>query len=400
MPDVKTLPQYFKENGYHSAGAGKIHHHTWGSNPPCQWDEYKERISDNQWLRTNRLAHPSYEGKTPPVPEGYPFNGLKYQRSGGFDWGILDKKEDQYGDAVAVTCAIDFLNRKQEKPFFLACGIYRPHLPWYAPKKYFDLYPLDQIKLPTVPDDDLNDIPPEGQKISKARRDAFDLVKSSGKWKEAVQAYLASISFTDAQMGRLLDALEAGRHAENTVIVFWSDHGWHLGEKDHWYKFTLWEESTRVPFYIAGPGISKAGKVSRSVSLMDIYPTLIELCHLPEKPELDGRSLAPLLEDPLEEWPFPAITEYKPGQFAVRSEHWRYIRYQDGTEELYDHRLDPNEWNNLASDTNFTQVKKDHAQWIPETIAAPAPPESAYEVDWKPYTWKNKATGKVVDGKR
>ena len=400
MPDVKTIPQYFKENGYHCAGAGKIHHHTWGSNPLCQWDEYKEITHDNEWLMTNALAHPSYEGKTPPVPEGYPFNGLKSQPSGGFDWGVLDKKEDQYGDAVAVTWAIDFLNRKQDKPFFLACGIFRPHLPWYTPQKYLDMYPHDKIKLPTVPDDDLKDIPPMGQRLSKARRDAFDLVKSSGKWKEAVQAYLASISFTDAQMGRLLDALEASGYAENTVIVFWSDHGWHLGEKDHWYKFTLWEESTRVPFYIAGPGIRKAGKCSRSVSLIDIYPTLIELCNLPEKPELDGRSLVPLLKAPLAEWPFPAITEYRPGQFAVRSEHWRYIRYQDGMEELYDHRLDPNEWNNLAGDIKFAQFKKKHAIWIPETIAAPAPPKGAYEVDWKAYTWKNKTTGKVVDGKK
>jgi len=155
-----------------------------------------------------------------------------------------------------------------------------------------------------------------------------------------------------------------------------------------------------VPFYIAGPRIRKAGKCSRSVSLIDIYPTLIELCNLPKKPELDGRSLAPLLKDPLAKWPYPAITEYRPGQFAVRSEHWRYIRYQDGTEELYDHRLDPNEWNNLAADSKFAQVKEKHAKWIPETIAAPAPPKEAYEVDWKAYTWKNKTTGEVVDGKK
>ncbi len=146
MPDVKTIPQHFKENGYHCAGAGKIHHHTWGSNPPCQWDEYKDITHDNEWDLTNSQAYPSYEGKTPPVPEGYPFNGLKPQPSGGFDWGVLDKSEDQYGDAVSVTWAIDFLKRKQDKPFFLACGIYRPHLPWYMPKKYLDMYPLDKIE--------------------------------------------------------------------------------------------------------------------------------------------------------------------------------------------------------------------------------------------------------------
>lgn len=398
MPNVKTIPEYFKDNGYYSAGVGKIHHHTWGSNPPCQWDEYKRMEFDNEWDLPSRLNYPWNDNKT-PAPKGYPFNGLKPSRH-EFDWGVLDKPENQFGDAVSVSWAIDFLDRKHDKPFFLACGTFRPHLPWYLPKKYFDMYPIDEIKLPTIFDEDMKDIPPEGQRLSKARRADFERIKAAGKWKEAIQAYLASITFADAQVGRLLDAIEASPYADNTLIIFWSDHGWHLGEKNHWHKMTLWEEGTRVPFYMAGPGIVKGAKCGRPVGLVDIYPTLIELCGLSEKPGLDGRSLVPLLKNPSVDWRWPAIIEYNHGQFAVRSQNWRYIRYQDGTEELYDHRLDPNEWYNLAGDSKYNNVKSDHAQWIPNSIEPPAPSKGAYEIDWKAYTWKNKKTGKIVDGKK
>jgi arylsulfatase A-like enzyme len=397
MPGVKTIPQYFKENGYYAAGVGKIHHHTWGSNPPCQWDEYKRMQFDNEWDLPNRLNYPWNENR-PPVPKKYPFNGLASARH-EFDWGVLDKPEDQFGDAVSVTWAIDFLKRKHTKPFFLACGTFRPHLPWYIPKQYLEMYPLDEIELPTIRPGDLDDIPAEGKKLAKARRGDFERIAAAGKWKEAIQAYLASITFADAQVGRLLDAIGASPYAENTVIVFWSDHGWHLGEKNHWHKMTLWEEGTRVPFYLAGPGIRRGGNCPRPVGLVDIYPTLIELCGLAEKPELDGTSLVPLLENPFAEWSRPAITEFHPGQCAVRSQHWRYIRYQDGTEELYDHRIDPNEWHNLAGDKQYTEVKRRHAQWIPKHIAPAAPSKGAYEVDWQAYTWKNRKTGKTVDGK-
>lgn len=396
-PDIVTIPVHFREHGYYAAGAGKIFHHTAGNNPPYQWDEFQRlAFNDALWVHRGKLNYPW--SKPAPAPKDYPFCGIKGVRR-SFDWGTPDKKEEDYDDARTVDFAIEFLKRKQDKPFFLACGIFRPHLPWYVPKKYFDMYPLDEIKLPTVPDDDMKDIPKEGIKLSKYRRDNFEKIKKAKKWKHAVQAYLACITFADAQLGRLLDAFQQSPFKENTIIVFWSDHGWHLGEKNHWHKKTLWEEATRVPFYIYVPGITKGGqKCERPVGLIDIYPTLIGLCNLNPKPELDGLSLVPLLKNPDMKWDRPAITEYKPGQFAVRSQRWRYIRYSDGTEELYDHQADPNEWTNLANKSEYDKIKKEHARWIPKKLAEPAPSKSAYIFDYKTYTWTHKKTGKKTMG--
>ena len=404
MPDAVTIPVHFRNHDYYAAGAGKIFHHTPGFNPPCQWDEYQDQVFDDPWTggawSESRRKLYGYAGPRVKYPDYLPLNGPE---GAGWeeDWGALpDKKDGDYGDQQATKYAVEFLKRKHDRPFFLGVGFYRPHLPWYVPQKYFDMYPLDTIKLPIVPDDDLEDIPEEGKRLSKARRADFEKIKAANKWKEAVQAYLASITFADAQVGHVLDALEKSPYTENTVIIFWSDHGWHLGEKNHWHKMTLWEEATRVPFYMAGPGIASGVRCVRPVGLIDIYPTLIELCGLAEKPELDGKSLVGLLKNPTAKWDRPAITEYHPGQFAVRSERWRYIRYQDGTEELYDHRVDPNEWCNLAVDEKYTNVKKEHAKWIPASVAKPAPSKGAYEVDWRAYTWTNKKTGIVIDGNK
>ncbi|MCP5119439.1 MAG: sulfatase-like hydrolase/transferase, partial [bacterium] len=235
------------------------------------------------------------------------------------------------GDSMAVQWTIDFLGRNHDKPFFAGVGTFRPHIPLYVPRGYFDMYPIDAIQLPEVPEDDLGDVPPEGLELARARRADLRKTQESGKWKHLIQAYLASITYADAQLGRLLDALDRSPHRDNTIVVYWSDHGWHLGEKEHIHKSTLWEEATRVPLIIRAPGVGPAGeRCSRPAGLIDIYPTLIELCGLTEKPELDGRSLVPLLRDPSAEWPYPVITTYRPGQHAVRSERWRYIRYSDG----------------------------------------------------------------------
>ena len=198
----------------------------------------------------------------------------------------------------------------------------------------------------------------------------YELVVRSGKYREIVQAYLASICFADAMVGRLLDALDSGPAADNTIIVFWSDHGWHLGEKHRLHKMTLWERATRVPFIIAAPGVTQAGTRSkRPVGVIDLFPTLNELCELPAIPKLDGSSLAPLLRDPAREWNRPALTTYGRGNHALRSERWRYIRYANGDEELYDHSNDPNEWTNLANEAEFAPVKTDLAKWLPKTDA-------------------------------
>jgi arylsulfatase A-like enzyme len=247
---------------------------------------------------------------------------------------------------------------------------------------------LDEIELPEVKEDDLNDVPAPGREMAEARLADFELIKRAGQYKEAVRAYLASISFADALVGYLLDALEKSSYSDNTILMVWSDHGWHLGEKGAWHKRTLWERATHVPFFIAAPGVTKAGsKCDRAVNLIDIYPTLIELCGLKAKPELDGISLVRLLENPKAKWERASVITNERGNHAVRDERWRYIRYNDGTEELYDRESDPHEWTNLAKNSKFNSIKKKLAKWLPQNEAPPALSKSAYNFDPGSYTW-------------
>lgn len=389
LPDLVTIPIHFRQNGYEAVGSGKIFHHTAGNNPPSQWDAYHRLIFENDpWFRGAKLNYP-WSNPT-DYPDGYPFSGVKGLGHEN-DWGSLDIDESDYDDAQTVDYAINYLKADHEKPFFLACGTFRPHLPWYVPKKYFDLYPIGSIKLPEVRDDDLDDVPPEGQALSQARRGDFHTIKTAERWKHAIQAYLASISFADAQVGRLISALDASGQADHTIVVLWSDHGWHLGEKNHWHKMTLWEEATRVPLIVVAPDAAKpGGRCASPVSLIDLFPTLNELCRLPALNDLDGQSLVPLLRDPDARRDTPAVIQYKPGQCAVRTNHHRYIRYSDGTEELYDHRTDPNEWTNLANDPAAQQVKASLADSATRHWAAPAPSKKAYQFDPKTYTWTTK----------
>ena len=214
----------------------------------------------------------------------------------------------------------------------------------------------------------------------------------------AVQAYLASISYADEQLGRVLDALESSEYVENTVIIFWSDHGWHLGEKQHWHKSTLWEEATRIPLIIATPQ-TKPGGCSQSVSLLDLYPTLMELCGISGDQKFDGLSLMPQLRAP-ETKRRPALIEFRKGNAAVRSARWRYIRYSDGSEELYDHKTDPNEWENLAAKKRHEPIKQRLAKWLPEKWAEPALSKNAFNFDPATYSWKRKDNGKIFQGEK
>jgi arylsulfatase A-like enzyme len=280
--------------------------------------------------------------------------------------------------------------------------MFRPHLEWYAPRKYFDMYPLSEIQLPRVKDDDLDDLPPIARKWAADRGSNHAWIRQAGEWPKLVRAYLACISYSDAQVGRILDALEAGPNANSTVVVLWSDHGYHLGEKEHWHKFVLWERSTRVPLIVRVPGMTKPGsRCGRPVSLVDLYRTLIDLCGLPDKPGLDGRNIVPLLKDPAEKWSYPVVCIQEPGNCAVRSECWRYIRYRDGGEELYDHETDPNEWKNLAASKEHKQIKQELAGWIPKRWAESAPTKSEFRFDPHSFTWIHKKTGKrTYGGKR
>ena len=394
LPNVVTIPQHFKANGYHVVGGGKIFQSgntKDGFNPPDQWHDFFPLVRDNPW-------HHPFNGLN--WPRGFPLNGLENVKRGvppptgpaQFDWGPFDMAELDMGDGQMVGSMIKQLGQRHDKPFFLAAGIYRPHLPWYAPRKYFDLYPLDKIKMPERKVDDLSDVPAYGRNLARANNgDEYDLVVAKGKYRSAVQAYLASISYVDALVGRLIQALDNSPHAANTIIVFWSDHGWHLGEKSHWHKTTLWEESTRVPFIIAAPHVGRPGqRCRRPASLVDLYPTLIDLCNLPPKKNLDGLSLLPWIKDPSTPRQRPAVTTRGYGNHAVRDERWRYIRYANfhgGGEELYDHRTDPHEWHTLADDPRHEKLKQRLARWLPQKNAPNAPGMNAFHFDPKTYRW-------------
>ncbi len=275
-----------------------------------------------------------------------------------------------------------------------------PPREWYAPRKYFDTYPLSEIRLPQVKEDDLDDLSPIAREWAADRASNHTWIRQSGQWPKLIQAYLACISYSDAQVGRILDALDAGPHADNTIVVLWSDHGYHLGEKQHWHKFVLWERSTHVPLIIRVPGMTMPrSQCARPVSLIDLYPTLINLGGLPDKPDLDGRSIVPLLQTPEAKWPYPVACIQEPGNCAVRSEHWRYIRYSDGSEELYNHLSDPHEWTNLAARAEHRAVISDHARWVPKVFTPPAPSKDAYRFDAKAFTWVHKLTGQTTSGR-
>jgi arylsulfatase A-like enzyme len=387
LPDVVTLPQHFMQNGYHVAGAGKVFHHVAGFNPPDQWHDFQLQEFDDPWYR--RAGWYPWVKKI-PAPPGHPFNGLD-NFPGEFDWGVLPRKEAEYGDIQAVEYGEKFLARKQEKPFFLALGLWHPHIPLFAPQSYFDLYPPEKVKLPVAPEDDLDDVPAMGKKFAAARIEEHRRILREGKWKDAVRAYLACISFADAMVGRVVAALDQSAHARNTILVFWSDNGWHLGEKQHWHKSTLWQRSTHVPLIVSAPGMRAAGTARRQpVSLLDLYPTLVEVCGLSQRPGLEGTSLAPLLRD-VNAKRDPVVSTYLRGNHAVISERWRYIRYADGSEELYDRVKDPNEWKNLAGDSTLASVKQDLARRLPTTSAPMQPNRDAYDFDFPTYTFRRKS---------
>ncbi len=375
LPDVPTIPQHFKANGYHLLGGGKVNHHMPGFNRRSDWHDYFDQVFDSHYQ--DQLAR-GLDVKHFTWPAGFPFNHLESVRTfskppqnpNEFDWGAFDTSDAEMGDGKMIEWAVKFLAQPPKEPFFLAAGIYRPHLPFYAPQKYFDQYSLDQIILPLIQADDCDDLPQAGKQMAADRRGDYALVLRENRHRELVQAYLASITFADALIGRLLDAFDASPAAKNTVVVLWSDHGWHLGEKQHLHKFTLWERSTRIPLIIAAPDVTQPGsRTARPVGTIDLFPTLNELCALPAIAALDGTSLVPLLKNPSLEWTRPALTNHGQGNHALRSERWRYIRYADGGEELYDHATDPNEWTNLATKPEFAPIKAELAQSLPKTDA-------------------------------
>lgn len=371
-----TLPEYFQAKGWLTAAGGKVFHANHGGPESLLtgWHGGRRGFEqDGVW--DVRFPESGVQIPVLPVPTGRNFNGMDIWH---WDWGAINVPDEKMDDAQVVTWAADYLAEKRRHPFFLTVGLYRPHSPWYVPQKYFDLFPLEHITLPQVKVDDLDDLP-EAARAHVKREGLHQKLVEKDLWKPAVQAYLACIAFADEQVGRLLTALEQSPHAENTVVCLTSDHGWYLGEKQMWHKGRLWERATRVPLTLYAPGVTQPDTVSaQPVSLLDLYPTFVDLAKLKAPDHLDGKSLLPLLRKPETQREHPAITIMGGGQkfgAAARNERWRYIRYADGSEELYDHESDPNEWTNVAADPQHAEVKTSLAaalpqQWKPAQRAA------------------------------
>ncbi len=367
--DVLPLNSHFQKNGYFIAGAGKIYH---GDGDQFgAWDDYAKAGKQSG-------DFPPGKGENDGV--------------GGIRFAPIDETDEETHDYATVTYCIDQLNKKHDKPLFLACGLHKPHMAWNVPRKYYDMFPLASIQLPVVLESDLQDIPQAGINMAKPDGDHAEMLKS-GRWKEAVRGYLAAGAYCDAMVGRLMEAFDKSPNRENTIIVFWGDHGWHLGEKQHWRKFTLWEEATRAPLFYCVPGVTKPNSVSqRTVDFMNIYPTLCELCGLERPKHVEGESVVSLLKNPSATWDHAALTTHGYKNHGVRTEKWRYIQYHDGSEELYDEVNDPMEWKNLANDPKFTSVKAELAKWLPKTnVPTPANKNASKDKNLKKASAKKKA---------
>lgn len=361
--DVVTLPDAFQAAGYLTKGGGKLYHaHTineWGLSGYMDaepWDEF----------------FPSKTQQMPieATPDKWPINSSEDFYKGRYDWGPIEIEDAGMADAKVVSWAEKELSQSHDKPLFLAVGIYRPHWPWWVPPGYFDQHSLNHIEPVQVPDGELDDIPEAGRKMIRLDLDAW--FRENGQREKAIQGYLAAMTFADAMVGRLLTALENGPMSDSTLIVLWSDHGWHMGSMRHWEKFALWDQTTHVPLIFVDrrdnrttPSWQSGSLCNQPVSLIDMYPTLVELCVLENPGHLQGQSLVPLLEDPSQKTGRAILTTHKYKNHAIRSENWRYIRYADSSEELYDHTTDPEEHTNLAQMEQYTAVKDYLARWLP-----------------------------------
>jgi arylsulfatase A-like enzyme len=381
LPDAELLPKHFSNHGYWSSGSGKLLHYFIDAQ---SWDDYfPAKETEYPFPRT------LYPEKRPvSLPRGGPWQYVET------DWGGLDATDEEFGGDWLVSKYVgEQLSRKHDKPFFLACGIYRPHEPWFVPQKYFDRFPLDEIQLPPgYREDDLDDLPPAGKRRGPNRYFAY--IREHDQWKQGIQGYLASISFADAMVGRVMDALEKGPNSDNTIVVLWSDHGWHLGEKQHWQKFTAWRACSRVPLIVRVPkgvpglanGTSAGSTCSKPVNLLSLFPTLTELTGIPHKSDNDGPSLVPLLENPKADWQHVSVTCLgEAGSYGLSAEDWRYIHYANGDEELYDSVADRYEWTNLAAQPEHASKLKELRALAPQSFATKVAPkdESLPKLKWR-----------------
>lgn len=373
--DRITFPQFLQKQGYKTTSAGKIFHKQRGAketphpvSDPVSWDyQWKGNIGTQghnlyldengwaKWLEGSHLDNVTNKGNS----------GMNYMAKFGV-WGPIPHKKEETGDWIMSKYCADFLQQDHNDPFFLACGIFRPHSPQLAPQEYFDMFPLDKIELPEVPDDDMNDIPKIAQ--TNFSTPFVKLMREKGEWKKAVQGYLACMAYADDCVGLVMDALKKSKYAENTIVVLWTDHGWQLGHKNRWEKFSLWNQATNAPLIIYHPDMkTKNTTCDQAVSFLDIYPTMADLLGYKKPDYLDGQSLLPLLENPKSKRTTPAVVTYEPRNNAVVLGEWNYIHYENGEEELYNHKKDPQEFKNLAKIKKYKKVIKKLRKYLPET---------------------------------
>jgi len=380
LPDAVSLPEHFRNNGYRVMGAGKLFH---GSRKPENaFDEYGETGSSSSPFSKAEMDLAKQDPFNRFTKNGkefrLPLNGFPADRhwrsTNTFDWGAVDLPDEMFSDHRVAKWTADKLQMQHDKPFFLAVGFHRPHQPLYNPKRFHDLYPLESVELPATVKNDLDDIPRAGQEYALAPNTSglHNSVAQYGEWEHAVSSYLASISFVDELIGNIMASLKDSPYADNTLVVMWSDHGWHLGEKEHWGKATGWFESTRIPMIIVPPGVRQPEgfepgvESKRPVNLLDLAPTIADFTGVPAIEDWEGNSLLPLLQDPDRKWQAATHTTFGLGNHTISTERWQYIHYFDDSEELYDLQADPEEFVNLAGDEKFASVKAKLRQHLPQ----------------------------------
>lgn len=340
---IVFLPEYFKHHGYYTMGKGKIFH-----------EHAPDGVFDLSAGREKGFG---------PLPE----KRFHWDKKGtATDWGAFPETDEEMPDYRTAMWAAERLKENYEKPFFLVAGFIRPHVPWYVPQKWFDMHPVDQVVTPPYKEDDFADLPAIALEVhDMPMMPSTDWAIKTGQWKYMVQAYLACVSFVDHYIGEVLNALENSPYKDNTIVILWSDHGYRLGEKGTFAKHALWQEATNAPLIISLPGNKTRGKCDAPVEMLDIYPTLLDLCGLPANYKNEGKSLKPLIENPGSDRGNYAITTYGRNNHAVVSNGYRYIHYEDGSEELYNRNIDPNEFENIAGKTEFWEVKSALAKYLP-----------------------------------
>ena len=370
LPNATLLPDFLRSHGYRAKGSGKLLHYFIDAR---SWDEYfPKKHTENPFA-----PHLDWGKRPKSLPRGGPWQYVET------DWHAFDVSDEEFGgDVLTADFIAGELAKEHEQPFFLGCGIYRPHEPWFNPKHYFDLFPIETIQLPIgYRPDDLDDLPSAGVRMGRNRY--FDHIRKHGQWRAAIRGYLASIAFADANLGRVLKALDEGPNRDNTIVILWSDHGWHLGEKQHWQKFTGWRVCTRVPLMIrvpkGVPGLpegTQAGAVcDQPVDLLGLFRTVTGLCGIEAPNQAGGHSLISLLRDVDAEWPHAAKTYLgSPGAVAISGNAERYIRYSGGGEEFYDIHSDPFEWRNLAKDDRYAAQLDEYRELVPASFAELANP--------------------------